>query len=556
MRAAIIVACVLVGLSSASAQNNLFPQTLAPNTIVGRTGIGPGPAQAIPFSAFSSLLLSPTIILAANMQGATAGDKISNCVAALPSTGGVCDARGILSGGTIPAITLGQSGATLLGPCGNFSVTGTIQLFNASGIVGFRWSGCDGNFSGVGTTLTWAGNATDPLFRIRGVRDSLFEDFSLSSSINAPLSTAVRLETATGTTSTARVFRNIHINGTNPAVNGLNKGFQWCTGDNCNGAGGDFNNDLDYLENAKVVNVFNCSYSLEGTQVKTIMFVNSSFLSGQRGVCTTQGTIQAGSFRWYGGGGGATTVADFDLGGPTDSIMIMGCNLESSNRLLNEASATSGSWPITIQGCRWAANNINSDNNVVNYGSRGPLNLIGNLIDSPAAGRTPKFQINTGSGPVRGNAIGNSIAWATSISVASQPFTCFPSACWNTSGNILTDASNVAQFALYDYNAPGSTPTGNTGTCSTGVTVAGDARRGTWTSTAACALTTGTIILSGMPTQPTGYICTVSDQTTAGIVIEETAKSTTSVTFTVRALPTGTIQVAANDVLQYSCLDY
>jgi hypothetical protein len=38
------------------AQNPQFPQTLPPNTVVGRTGISAGPAQAIPFAALTPLL--------------------------------------------------------------------------------------------------------------------------------------------------------------------------------------------------------------------------------------------------------------------------------------------------------------------------------------------------------------------------------------------------------------------------------------------------------------------------------------------------------------------
>jgi hypothetical protein len=534
---------------------------LVPGVAAAQNEVGPTPpcgdvSNRLATTAFAQCAGGAIVLYATSFSGVTAGEQISACVAALPARGGICDARGVTSGATIPAITLANSGATVLGPCGLITVTGTIQIYNPSGVQGFRWLGCGGTVNNTGTSFTWAGNAIDPLFRIRGVRDSEFSYFGVNSSINAPLATAIRLETATGTTSTRRIFRDITINGTNSAVNGLTLGMQWCTGDNCGGAGGDANNDIDWVENATVINYFNTAFSIEGTQVKTIQFVNSQFSNGQRGVATNQGVIQAGSFRWKGGGGGSNTVADFDLGAPTDTIVIEGCNTEGSNRLLNIANATSSTFPITILGCRWAANNLNVDNFVVNYRDHGPLNLIGNSIEAPATSRTPKFQIDNGGGVSAGNAIGNSIAWQTSITVASQPFVCTPTPCWNTKGNILTNSSNVPQFMLYDYNAPGTLPTGNTGTCSTGVTVAGDARRGTWTSTAACALTTGTIILSGLPTQPTGYLCRMSDQTTAGVVIEETASGTTSVTFTVRALPTGTIQVAANDVLQYECSGY
>lgn len=47
-------------ISAAAAQVPQFPQTLPQNTVVGRTGIGSGPAQAIPFSQLSTLVFAPT----------------------------------------------------------------------------------------------------------------------------------------------------------------------------------------------------------------------------------------------------------------------------------------------------------------------------------------------------------------------------------------------------------------------------------------------------------------------------------------------------------------
>ncbi len=45
-------------ISPAVAQNPQFPQTLPPNTVVGRSGISAGPAQAIPFAALTPGLLA------------------------------------------------------------------------------------------------------------------------------------------------------------------------------------------------------------------------------------------------------------------------------------------------------------------------------------------------------------------------------------------------------------------------------------------------------------------------------------------------------------------
>ena len=45
-----IIAFLLLLCTSAAAQVPTLPQTLPPNTVMGRLGIGPGPAQAIPFN--------------------------------------------------------------------------------------------------------------------------------------------------------------------------------------------------------------------------------------------------------------------------------------------------------------------------------------------------------------------------------------------------------------------------------------------------------------------------------------------------------------------------
>lgn len=138
-----------------------------------------------PFATSSSTAIwaIPPTFNVAMYTGATAGDKISACVAALPSTGGVCDARSLPSGGTIPAITLGVSGATVLGPCGIFTVTGSIQIYNPGGVTGFKWEGCGASLSNntSATVFNWAGNSTDPLFRIRGVSFSSFGNFKIVS---------------------------------------------------------------------------------------------------------------------------------------------------------------------------------------------------------------------------------------------------------------------------------------------------------------------------------------------------------------------------------------
>ena len=361
------------------------------------------------------------------------------CVEALPAAGGVCDARDLPSGGTIPSITIDRSGVTILGPCGQFNLTGTLNIYNPAGLAAIKWEGCGATASGTGTVLTWRGNATDPAIRIRGVRDSIFSDFGVNSSSNFPLATTIQLETATGTTSTHRTFRNIVINGTN--AGGLQKGFRWCTGDDCGGAGPDGNNDMDRIEGVQVISYSNCAYSIEGTQSKAHLFTQSFFAGngvGQRGVCTTQAANSArnsGSFHWEHGAGGGNTVADFDIGNPNDTITIRDFNLEGSARLLQTGPANSSPMPITISGGRWDARKIGADNIVILYQWRGPLTLIGNNFGGAPMGATPSVNL-TSSGPSFGAAIGNSISW-NPVSSNSQPF--IGTGTWDKHSNVITD---------------------------------------------------------------------------------------------------------------------
>lgn len=175
----------------------------------------------------------------------------------------------------------------------------------------------------------------------------------------------------------------------------------------------------------------------------------------------------------------------------------------------------------------------------------GQFNLLLGAWNGTTVGITTGSN-NTVLGPASGLAAGLANAIIIADGVGNQRLT------WDNTASRWTAAGGVITPAITSNGTP---PTGNTGTCSTGVTVAGGSTVGTWTSTAICALA-GTIILTAMPTQPTGYVCRMSDRTTAGVVIEETATTVTSATFVVRSLPTGTVATVANDILQYDCRGY
>lgn len=80
------------------AQVPQFPQTLSPNTVLGRLGIGPGPVQPIPFvTLFGNLLLSMTGDVEANVSGVATiqpGVVTNSKLATVPADTAKCNPTG------------------------------------------------------------------------------------------------------------------------------------------------------------------------------------------------------------------------------------------------------------------------------------------------------------------------------------------------------------------------------------------------------------------------------------------------------------------------------
>src|SRR5215475_12080968 len=84
---------VLAVSVTADAQVVPFPQSLPPNTVIGRTGISAGPAQAIPFSVLNSRL-SVIGLFVTNFGAVCDGvtddaAAFQSAINALPADGGV-----------------------------------------------------------------------------------------------------------------------------------------------------------------------------------------------------------------------------------------------------------------------------------------------------------------------------------------------------------------------------------------------------------------------------------------------------------------------------------
>ncbi len=117
-----------------------------------------------------------------------------------------------------------------------------------------------------------------------------------------------------------------------------------------------------------------------------------------------------------------------------------------------------------------------------------------------------------------------------------------------TGGNVIlgTEGTNTITQITGAIGAGGltATPTAS-GTCSVKALLGGQAA-GSFKASAACSC--GSVTLTFAATQPNGYVCDAHDMTTPTDLINQTATSTTSVTFT------GTM--AANDLVVWKCVGF
>ncbi len=197
-----------------------------------------------------------------------------------------------------------------------------------------------------------------------------------------PLSVGIQSEAGVTGATGANTFRDIFMNGES---SGLDKGFAFIKG-----AGGvDTGNDTSVFDHCSVDNFATAGWSFEHGQSKSHTFLACRFSAssgtGLYGVSTALGaggTLEGGSFQWFGGGGNWCKEADFYIGNPNDTCVISGANFESSNRFLEQPAGifTSAFFPVFIQGCRWSGDQLNADGIAINYRSGGPVVLIGNVI--------------------------------------------------------------------------------------------------------------------------------------------------------------------------------
>jgi hypothetical protein len=327
----------------------------------------------------SGLLASGWMHSVTEFGGNDAGEKLQACHDSAPVTGGICDARTLTGAQTVKGLLITKPLSILLGS-GTLIVSASIVIRGTAGVqvrgVGAPDLGSPGD-SKQGTNLAWAGNSTDPMFRLSSVGQSTFQDFVVSSRRALPLDVAflsenVRLKQTPG----KNMFENLFVQGTD---GGVTDGFRYSAGKL------DAMNAEDTFIKVRVANYSHAGWSFEASQSKVHRFYSCEFHGdgyGQYGISTYGGTTgRGGSFMWYGGFGGGNASADFYLGAPDDAILISGGNFEGSSRLLDTAPGNSSTaYPVTIQGVRFSADKLNPDGHALRFTHPGPLVLIGNII--------------------------------------------------------------------------------------------------------------------------------------------------------------------------------
>lgn len=410
---------------------------------------------AIPVTAINPY----PVVNANNFVGATAGDQIVAALATLPASGGTVDARS-LTNRVINGFTISSSNTTILFPPGEFTMNGSILITKAGGIQCVNLQGAGASDIPNGTGFSWTGGnlPNTGVIVLSGCRDCYLSDFYVRGS-NSFTINGIQQQSLTGAGSTNNRYRNIHMFGAGAGglTIGLQKGWRWCTGTQAGGSGPDNNNDFSNLEKCYVQSFGQTAYSIEHGQAKCQYFQDCLFNGGQIGVDSLGGYVGStfsggGSFKWFGGGGGSCTDADFAIV-ENDFCVINGISTENSNRMVRSAGL-SIPFPLVISNCRFAANLLNVDNKVIVSNAQAGCTVIGLEVDSTITGRTPLlFQTDTSGGtrPAGSVAIGCSLVWATVAAPPPNPLV----GNWVSIGNWVIANDTSVPYRIPDVNQPG-----------------------------------------------------------------------------------------------------
>lgn len=324
-----------------------------------------------------------TAAVSAAISAATSGQGVRLCA---PSTVG--------------ALAITTTEVYLLLPAGAITQTDTWTFTSlyGGGILG----------QGIESQLVWDGAQGKPAIAIVDCQDSRFEQFKLEVNTGKVLDVGIALwndSSLSAVSPRSRTFRGVIVDGGVAGASsrlGLS-GIEWaapanatCTASRapwwcCTGSGtgscpatSDTNNDLDSLEQVKVVNGPGSSspftaFKVGHSQSVGHTFINCEMRSAGYGV-SNYGPTNSGHFNWFAGSGGANGT-DFYLAPNAGArpITIDGWDSENSFELLDTPGPASSQQPIILRGIRWNPDAAASGN-IVSIRNRGPLTLSSNRL--------------------------------------------------------------------------------------------------------------------------------------------------------------------------------
>lgn len=162
MKKLLLILGILLGSPALAQQTGVpyFPQVLPAGTVIGRSAVSPGPAEAIPFSRLLPFITAGSATFTGNI---TAANLTANGTSTL--TGAVSAGSSVTATGNL------QSTAGAVYSSNNFIITSRLQLFtSADGAVVMT------NIGGTGLTsltLGVSGSASYPMFLTPGSSGTL-----------------------------------------------------------------------------------------------------------------------------------------------------------------------------------------------------------------------------------------------------------------------------------------------------------------------------------------------------------------------------------------------
>ena len=308
-----------------------------------------------------------------------------------------------------------------------------------------------------------------------------------------------------------------------------------------------------YLE----ASIFADNIELEGANTSNLMVgANGSKISN---LITYTGGLLTGN---YVATGGCIAIGDATHTTPVTQTTITGlyaysCNAggtfafnhDGGNSKIQGVAFQSAAGVATISTGTKAAT-TDFDVNVANGASGGQAYFSQPIVSYGTFTETNAWMYQTTNGGVPTGSQGLAFGWNSSngmgeanlVNLFQGPFYLQG---WNgsalTTWDKFSSTSATMAGAIIDT---GAAPTLTTGTCS-GSSWTGGTVVGKFTAPVCAA---GTIIISGLPASPNGYVCIAQDQTTPADTLKQTASTTTSCTLTSTTV--------ANDVIAVSAMGY